>query len=46
VHFLPALALLESAAETYRTIGADLEQKGEMSATTICGSRPMPGSRD
>jgi tRNA(fMet)-specific endonuclease VapC len=30
VHLLPALALPESAAETYGAIRADLEQKGEM----------------
>lgn len=30
VHLLPALALPESAAETYGSIRADLEQKGEM----------------
>jgi tRNA(fMet)-specific endonuclease VapC len=30
VHLLPALALPESAAETYGAIRADLEPKGEM----------------
>lgn len=30
VHLLPALALPESAPETYGSIRADLEQKGEM----------------
>src|ERR1700751_3271227 len=30
VHLLPALALPESAAETYGAIRANLEQKGEM----------------
>jgi len=30
VHFLPALALPESAAETYGSIRAELESKGEM----------------
>src|ERR1700687_3671531 len=30
VHFLPALALPESAAEAYGAIRADLEQRGEM----------------
>jgi tRNA(fMet)-specific endonuclease VapC len=30
VHFLPALALPESAAETYGAIRAQLESKGEM----------------
>ena len=30
VHFLPALALPESAAETYGAIRADLEANGEM----------------
>ena len=30
VHVLPALALPESAAETYGTLRADLEAKGEM----------------
>lgn len=30
IHFLPALALPESAAETYGSICADLEVKGEM----------------
>jgi tRNA(fMet)-specific endonuclease VapC len=30
VHFLPALALPESAAETYEAIRAQLESKGEM----------------
>ena len=30
IHFLPALALPENAAETYGTIRAELEAKGEM----------------
>lgn len=30
IHFLPALALPENAAETYGTIRAELESKGEM----------------
>ena len=30
VHFLPAVALPETAAETYGALRADLESKGEM----------------
>jgi tRNA(fMet)-specific endonuclease VapC len=41
VRLLPAMALPESAGETYGAVRAKLESKGEISVTTTCGSLPM-----